>query len=276
MPPAGAPPRGPSGAAAAAAGAVAAAAAAAGAAGPRFSIKREFSGAGVLITGATGYVGGLVLESLLRTTDVGRVFVLLRGKKNQAVSERADKLLQGPMFHLVRDKPALLSKVTAVAGDLGQPGLGLSPADLRKLADGVDVLIHSAADIRLEAPIQVRAGGAARSCARGWGPALLPSAGRAGRVAARVGAAARAARQARWPRGEPSRQAPNPPARPPPKTHRRRCAPTTWAPSACCSSRCSCQGARGACGGAGQRAAVWGSPGRLGAAPDAAKPYHPP
>ena len=124
------------------------------AAQPRLSIKREFAGATVLLTGATGYVGGLVLESMLRTTDVARVYVLLRAKKGQPAQARADKLLQGPVFHLVRDKPELLAKVTAVAGDLSEPALGLSAADVETLAGGVDILIHSAADIRLEAPIQ--------------------------------------------------------------------------------------------------------------------------
>jgi fatty acyl-CoA reductase len=120
----------------------------------RFSVKRAFNGATVLLTGCTGYIGGLVLESLLRTTDVGRVYVLLRAKKAQPPQARCDALLQGPIFHLVRDKPQLLKKVVAVNGDLSEPGLGLSAADASTLAGTVDILIHSAADIRLEAPIQ--------------------------------------------------------------------------------------------------------------------------
>jgi fatty acyl-CoA reductase len=120
----------------------------------RFSIKQVFAGANVFITGSTGYVGGLLLEQLLRTTDVGRVYVLLRPKKNQDAQERCNKMLQAPIFHLIRDKPELLTKVTAVAGDLSQEGLGLSAADMQTLAARVEILIHSAADIRLEAPIQ--------------------------------------------------------------------------------------------------------------------------
>ncbi|GBF97474.1 hypothetical protein Rsub_10397 [Raphidocelis subcapitata] len=126
----------------------------AGAPAARFSIKQQFAGAHVLLTGCTGYIGGLVLESMLRTTDVARVYVLLRGKKSQSSQERCDKVLQGPVFHLVRDRPELLAKVTAVAGDLSEPGLGLSAHDFATLAENVEVLIHSAADIRLEAPIQ--------------------------------------------------------------------------------------------------------------------------
>jgi len=120
----------------------------------RFSIKQEFAGNTLLLTGCTGYVGGLLLEQLLRTTEIGRVYVLLRPKKNQDAQERCNNMLQGPIFHLVRDKPELLAKVTAVAGDLSEEGLGLSAADAQTLIDNVKILIHAAADIRLEAPIQ--------------------------------------------------------------------------------------------------------------------------
>jgi hypothetical protein len=212
-------------------------------AGPgRFSVKHEFEGACVLLTGCTGYIGSLVLESLLRTTSVRRVHVLLRGKRGCGAQERCDRLLQGPIFHLVRDQPELLSKVrppllpcktrqpgnrsrpgggggwlccslegkrsprnqsgrdpkarparlrrlvcsyprgprlptlttpvrtrtqkpqalgtparpqvVAVPGDLGRPRLGLSTSEVDALASEVDIIIHAAADIRLEAPIQ--------------------------------------------------------------------------------------------------------------------------
>ena len=119
-----------------------------------YSIKAEFAGAKVFLTGATGFIGGLVLELLLRTTDVGRVYVLLRSKKGETAAARLAKLLRGPMFHLVRDSPALVGKVVAVEGDLAEEGLGLSAGAAAELAAGADVLIHAAADIRLEAPIQ--------------------------------------------------------------------------------------------------------------------------
>ncbi|KAI8467766.1 MAG: male sterility protein-domain-containing protein [Monoraphidium minutum] len=131
----------------------AAAGAAAAAAAGRYSIKGELAGAGVLLTGATGYVGGLVLESLLRCTDVGRVFVLLRPKRGAAPADRVAQLLRTPVFHLVRGDPSLVSKVIAVEGDLGLPNLGLSPAAASEISDRVDVVIHSAADIRLEVAI---------------------------------------------------------------------------------------------------------------------------
>jgi len=120
----------------------------------RFSIKQTFAGAHVFLTGCTGYIGGLVLEQLLRTTEVSRVYVLLRSKRGQTAQDRCNQVLQGATFHLIRDKPELLAKVTAVAGDLSQEGLGLSAADLDMVAEHADILLHSAADIRLEAPIQ--------------------------------------------------------------------------------------------------------------------------
>lgn len=66
-----------------------------------YSIKAEFDGAVVLITGASGYIGSVVLEQLLRTTNVARVFLLLRPRRGQSIQQRAKALLQGPLFHKV-------------------------------------------------------------------------------------------------------------------------------------------------------------------------------
>lgn len=122
--------------------------------GMRLSIKEAFDGATVFITGGSGYVGGMVIESLLRTTRVQRVYVLLRPKRGQDVAQRAAQLLKAPLFHLVRAKPELAAKVVAVAGDISVPGLGLSPEDLATLEREANFIIHSAADIRLEPPMQ--------------------------------------------------------------------------------------------------------------------------
>lgn len=51
--------------------------------GHGFSIREELDGSSVLITGALGFVGSLLVEQLLRTTEVGRVYVLVRGRRGQ-------------------------------------------------------------------------------------------------------------------------------------------------------------------------------------------------
>ncbi|WIA40444.1 hypothetical protein OEZ86_013801 [Tetradesmus obliquus] len=119
-----------------------------------YSIKQEFDGAVVFITGASGYIGSVVLEQLLRTTNVAKVYLLLRPRRGQSIQARADALLQGALFHKVRDSTKLLQKVQVMGGDMSLPGLGLSPADRTALLSSVDFIVHCAADIRLEADIQ--------------------------------------------------------------------------------------------------------------------------
>ncbi len=57
------------------------------------------------------------------------------------------------MFHLVRNSTKLLSKVIPVTGDLSEPGLGLSASDSGVLRRQVQIVLHAAADIELDAPI---------------------------------------------------------------------------------------------------------------------------
>lgn len=70
-------------------------------AAPTFSIKSKFDGAVVFITGATGYIGSVVLEQLLRTTNVGKVYLLMRPRRGEDIQQRLNKLLQGALFHKV-------------------------------------------------------------------------------------------------------------------------------------------------------------------------------
>ncbi|KAI8475868.1 MAG: male sterility protein-domain-containing protein [Monoraphidium minutum] len=118
-----------------------------------YSIRGHFGASCcVLLTGATGYIGSLVLEKLLRSTAVGTVYVLLRPRRGAGAADRLAALLGGPLFHLL-DPADAAARVVAVQGDMLAPGLGLSPEDEAELAARVDTVIHSAADIRLDAHI---------------------------------------------------------------------------------------------------------------------------
>jgi len=122
----------------------------------------------VLLTGATGYVGALVLEKLLRSTSVGRVYVLLRPRRGRIPAERLAQLLRTPLFHQLRPqgtsaaaaapvdagggRPPLrtlnagvLQRVAAIEGDITSENLGLSDSDRALLISKVDTVVHCAA-----------------------------------------------------------------------------------------------------------------------------------
>lgn len=53
------------------------------------------------------------------------------------------------MFQRLKgEEPRLLGKLTAVAGDLQTPGLGISDSDVGLLSDRVDIVIHCAATVK--------------------------------------------------------------------------------------------------------------------------------
>eukprot|EP00879_Flechtneria_rotunda_P027744 GHRR01029734.1.p1 GENE.GHRR01029734.1~~GHRR01029734.1.p1 ORF type:complete len:193 (-),score=42.90 GHRR01029734.1:98-676(-) len=104
--------------------------------------------------GASGYIGSLVTEQLLRTTAVGCIYVLIRGKRGITAQERLQRVLQSGLFHMVRDNQKALSKVHLLEGDMNSDDLGLSAADLDNVLQNVHIVIHSAASIELEADVQ--------------------------------------------------------------------------------------------------------------------------
>ncbi|EFJ52016.1 hypothetical protein VOLCADRAFT_87122 [Volvox carteri f. nagariensis] len=125
---------------------------------PRLSVREALRDKAVLVTGATGYIGSVILEQLLRVAgaQLGTVYVLTRSRGGRSAQERVGRVLGSGLFDLVRRQYSdTLRKVVALNGDLSYPDLGLSTAALAELAaEPCIVVIHSAASIALDDPIQ--------------------------------------------------------------------------------------------------------------------------
>ncbi|XP_047097893.1 fatty acyl-CoA reductase 1-like [Schistocerca piceifrons] len=115
-----------------------------------------YDGASILLTGATGFIGTLILEKLLRSCPgVSTVYVLVRDKKGVPLRERLRSHLEKPIFSNARQAcPDYLRKVVPIAGDCTQPGLGISPADATMLTSKVSVVFHVAATVRFDADLR--------------------------------------------------------------------------------------------------------------------------
>ena len=91
----------------------------------------------VLVTGATGFLGGSVTTRLLESSDT-TVVALVRGEKGR--ERLLETLRQHPDWRADWDR-----RIEAVAGDLAQPNLGLEPALYDQLVGGLDAIYHIAA-----------------------------------------------------------------------------------------------------------------------------------
>ena len=102
----------------------------------------------LLMTGITGLVGGPVAARSLERTD-RHLIAIVRADDDAAAAGRVDEALAdtyGPN-HRYADR------VTAIAGDLERPGLGLDEGRLDELAERVTRIIHSAASVSFSLPL---------------------------------------------------------------------------------------------------------------------------
>ena len=63
------------------------------------SIIQFFEGQNIFVTGASGFLGKVLVEKLLRACpDVGNIFVLVRPKKGKEPSERVQNIISLPVI----------------------------------------------------------------------------------------------------------------------------------------------------------------------------------
>jgi len=97
----------------------------------------------VLLTGATGFVGMELLARYLERTE-RHMLAIVRAGSDESARERIDAVLT----NLFGDRASRFGdRVTAVAGDLTAPGLGLDPGRWDWLAAESTTIVHCAASV---------------------------------------------------------------------------------------------------------------------------------
>jgi fatty acyl-CoA reductase len=114
------------------------------------SAPREF-----LLTGATGFLGKVVLEELVRRRDeldLERIHVIIRPRKGLTPGERFEREIAASAC--CAGLPAgWTDAVSVVEGTLEQPCLGLAPEARARLGRRVTHVLHAAASVSFDLPL---------------------------------------------------------------------------------------------------------------------------
>ncbi|XP_061466460.1 fatty acyl-CoA reductase 1 isoform X2 [Rhineura floridana] len=114
------------------------------------SIPEYYEGKNVLLTGATGFMGKVLLEKLLRSCPkVKTVYVLVRHKAGKTSQERVEEMISCKLFDRLKDEqPEFKEKIIAVASDLTEVEMALSEEDKENLINSTNIIFHCAATVR--------------------------------------------------------------------------------------------------------------------------------
>jgi HAD superfamily phosphoserine phosphatase-like hydrolase len=125
-------------------------------------ISENLAGKRIAVTGSTGFVGTALVERLLRSVPDCELVLLVRPSKRHDPAERVRReIFKNNCFDRLKAQlkdthepfdAMVARRVRAVGGDVSTDGLGLNDAD-RELFASVDVVIHSAAAVAFDSPL---------------------------------------------------------------------------------------------------------------------------
>ncbi|KAH9737692.1 Fatty acyl-CoA reductase 2 [Citrus sinensis] len=106
------------------------------------------------VTGATGFLAKVLIEKILRTVpDVGKIFVLIKAKNEEAAMERLkNEIINAELFKCLKQtygksyQAFMLSKLVPAVGNVCENNLGLEEDLADVIAKEVDVIVNSAAN----------------------------------------------------------------------------------------------------------------------------------
>ena len=103
----------------------------------------------VFLTGATGTIGSALVPRLLQTAGT-EVTLLVRASSDAAL--RARMVTLRAFWGFTPDDPRT-NRVMALRGDITQPGLGLAPQTMATVAAATTHIVHCAASVKLNMPL---------------------------------------------------------------------------------------------------------------------------
>jgi thioester reductase-like protein len=102
---------------------------------------------GILLTGATGFLGAFLLNELLQKTSAD-IYCLIRAENNIQAQKKIENKLKSYLLWDITVK----KRIIPVVGDLSQPLLGLSKDRFNAIAKSVDVIYHNGAWVNFTYP----------------------------------------------------------------------------------------------------------------------------
>ncbi|KAL1447113.1 hypothetical protein WDU94_003673 [Cyamophila willieti] len=111
----------------------------------------------VFITGATGFLGMLLVEKLLRCcSQIHKLILLVRNRGPKSINARVREYFSDPLFDTLRlANPKYYEKVNIVCGQLETENFGLCPTDLQHLISNTSLVFHVAATVRFDEHIRI-------------------------------------------------------------------------------------------------------------------------
>ncbi|EFJ37876.1 hypothetical protein SELMODRAFT_270198 [Selaginella moellendorffii] len=107
----------------------------------------------ILITGATGFLGKVLVEKILRAQPkVSKIYLLVHADSHEKARQRLEKdILESRLFELIREeygadyRQFMLEKLVAIPGSVEKNDLGLEKHTKEQLLSQLDVVVNSAA-----------------------------------------------------------------------------------------------------------------------------------
>ncbi|HUG55319.1 MAG TPA: AMP-binding protein [Vicinamibacteria bacterium] len=124
-----------------------------------FSPGEALAGRTILLCGGTGFLGKVFTSLLLdRFPEIGHLYLLVRSA-GDARRRFHEEVLPSPAFDPLRRRHGphlsayLEEKLSVVAGDVAEPGLGLDETEAAAVAARCDVVVNVAAHVVFDAPL---------------------------------------------------------------------------------------------------------------------------
>ncbi|KPI92955.1 Putative fatty acyl-CoA reductase CG5065 [Papilio xuthus] len=106
-----------------------------------------------LLGAGTGRIYAFI-EKLLYSTDVEKIYMLIRETQQLTALVRLSDMLENPVFtRIKKEKPKALEKIVPILGDIEKTNLGMTSTDEKTLIDKVSIVIHSAATTKFNEPL---------------------------------------------------------------------------------------------------------------------------
>jgi long-chain acyl-CoA synthetase len=105
----------------------------------------------LFLTGGTGFIGVNVIRELLADREVVGITALVRAGSHEEARGRLVSAIEKSAPGALAGVPD--QRLQAIPGDICLPNLGLEPSDLRRVVRTATHIIHSAANVEFDAPL---------------------------------------------------------------------------------------------------------------------------